>query len=116
MLKHTCVWVYLQYAGYSHLLFLLLICCQSFWLWRSVKVPQTLWAQRKDCVMLTIELADCKAPTIDLKNEGKLKFSGVGGTDKAVYELELEFYGPIVEEVHPGHLLAFFTELPRCQC
>ncbi|KAK3273202.1 hypothetical protein CYMTET_18546 [Cymbomonas tetramitiformis] len=62
------------------------------------KIPGTLWAQRKDCIYLTVDLADCKNPQIDLDEEGKIKFVGVGGTTQETYELELEFYGPINKE------------------
>lgn len=61
------------------------------------KVPTTLWAQREDCVYLTLEIADCKDPTVELEDAGTLKFSGVGGTDKEKYELSLEFFGAIAK-------------------
>ncbi|RMX50637.1 hypothetical protein pdam_00009658 [Pocillopora damicornis] len=59
--------------------------------------PSTKWAQRKDKIFLTIELADCQNPDIVLKSD-TLQFSSKGGKDQKTYTLNLEFYG----EVDPG--------------
>ena len=36
--------------------------------------PQIKWAQRKDKLFVTIDVANLVAPHIELTNEGKLKF------------------------------------------
>ncbi|CAH3127127.1 unnamed protein product, partial [Pocillopora meandrina] len=63
----------------------------------STLSPSTKWAQRKDKIFLTIELADCQNPDIVLKSD-TLHFSSKGGKDQKTYTLNLEFYG----EVDPG--------------
>lgn len=59
-------------------------------------LPIVLWAQKKECIYLTIDLEDAENVKIDLK-EDKLCFSGK--KDKNEYEFELLFLKPInVEE------------------
>ncbi|KAK3108237.1 hypothetical protein FSP39_003844 [Pinctada imbricata] len=53
--------------------------------------PPVVWAQRKDKLLLTIELDDVKDQKITL-TENKLTFRGVGGAEKHTYEAEIEFY------------------------
>ncbi|XP_031564026.1 prostaglandin E synthase 3-like [Actinia tenebrosa] len=56
--------------------------------------PPILWAQRKDRVLVTISLEDCKNPEIKL-TETKLTFSSKGGHEQKLYKVELEFYNEV---------------------
>jgi len=58
--------------------------------------PQVLWAQRKNLVILTVCVEDCRNPTINIEAD-KLVFKGVGGSDKKNYEVTIDFY----KEVDP---------------
>ncbi len=60
--------------------------------------PSVLWAQRADTVLLTIELNDIQNEKYTLSDKA-LKFSGQGGAQGSIYELELELYGEVVPEV-----------------
>eukprot|EP00771_Trimastix_marina_P002670 gnl/Trimastix_PCT/382.p1 GENE.gnl/Trimastix_PCT/382~~gnl/Trimastix_PCT/382.p1 ORF type:complete len:217 (+),score=45.40 gnl/Trimastix_PCT/382:48-653(+) len=64
-------------------------------------VPDVLWAQREPNVFLTIDLpaVDKDHCTIRLEPEGRLVFTGVGGTDRREFELNLELFKELnVEE------------------
>ncbi|CAH8512561.1 unnamed protein product [Heterobilharzia americana] len=65
----------------------------------SVSVqPAVLWAQRNDCLYITISLTDIKSKTIDVKDQS-LEFRAKAGKDKQVdYEVKLDFYGPVCTE------------------
>ncbi|CAC5389798.1 PTGES3 [Mytilus coruscus] len=52
------------------------------------------WAQRKDRVLLTIVLEDCKKPNIEITDTG-LHFKGKGGTENKLHEAKIEFYKEI---------------------
>lgn len=39
--------------------------------------PTVLWAQRRDRVLLTIDLQDCRDPKVTLEDEGKVSFRGL---------------------------------------
>lgn len=58
--------------------------------------PSTKWAQRRDRILLTIELSDCQKPDISL-DTNSLKFSAKGGKEQKNYTLELKFH----KEVNP---------------
>ncbi|KAK2570178.1 Co-chaperone protein p23-1 [Acropora cervicornis] len=58
--------------------------------------PSTKWAQRRDRILLTIELSDCQKPDISL-DTNSLKFSAKGGKEQKYYTLELKFH----KEVNP---------------
>ena len=60
--------------------------------------PPIMWAQRTNCVFLTVCLEDCKNPDIKLEAD-KIFFSGVGGTEKKKYEVTLNLYKEIDPEV-----------------
>ena len=64
---------------------------------RSVP-PMVTWAQRPNLLFITVCLSDCKDPTIKVEPT-KLYFKGVGGTEKKEYEVTLEFFKEIDEEV-----------------
>ncbi|XP_046397352.1 prostaglandin E synthase 3 isoform X2 [Ischnura elegans] len=57
----------------------------------TIHPPPVMWAQRNNVVFLTICLEDCKEPQIKLEND-KVYFHGIGGTDKKVHEVTIEFY------------------------
>lgn len=67
--------------------------------------PSTKWAQRKDKVILTIELSDCQKPDITL-NSTNLHFSAKGGNEQKIYTLDLEFYQEVVPEESKQHVTA----------
>lgn len=61
--------------------------------------PLVLWAQRADKLFLTIELEDCKNPTIILEKD-KLYFKGKSDSiqqdaDHSEHEVTIDFYKPI---------------------
>ncbi|XP_001635633.2 prostaglandin E synthase 3 [Nematostella vectensis] len=64
--------------------------------------PLTLWAQRKDKILLTISLVDCKDPQIEL-TEKNLTFRCHGGAENKEYVLELEFFKEIVPQESTRH-------------
>lgn len=55
-----------------------------------------MWAQRNTILYLTVCLEDCKDPTIKVEPE-KLFFKGIGGTDRKLHEVTINFY----KEVDP---------------
>ncbi|OWF43137.1 hypothetical protein KP79_PYT19741 [Mizuhopecten yessoensis] len=54
-----------------------------------------IWAQRKDKILLTINLEDSKDATFDIK-ENSFHFKGKGGPEKKDYEVKLDFYSDVV--------------------
>ncbi|XP_043471325.1 prostaglandin E synthase 3 [Leptopilina heterotoma] len=60
----------------------------------QVTPPPVLWAQRNSVLYVTICLEDCANPTVKVEPE-KLFFKGVGGTDKKVHEVTINFYKEI---------------------
>lgn len=52
------------------------------------------WAQRKDRILLTIMLGDCKKPTIEL-TDTTLYFNGKGGPENKLHEAKIEFFKEI---------------------
>mmetsp|Transcript_57027 Transcript_57027/g.92841 ORF Transcript_57027/g.92841 Transcript_57027/m.92841 type:complete len:165 (-) Transcript_57027:249-743(-) len=67
--------------------------------------PATKWAQRKDRLMLTIELSDCQKPDISITST-HLHFSAKGGKEQKIYSLELEFHKDVVPEESKQHVTA----------
>ncbi|XP_076466112.1 prostaglandin E synthase 3-like [Babylonia areolata] len=63
----------------------------------SVHPPPLLWAQRKDKVLVTVVLENCKNPTIDLKDKS-FHFGGKGGTQNMDHDVTLELYAEIDPE------------------
>lgn len=57
-----------------------------------------MWAQRTNCIFLTVCLEDCKTPEIRLEPES-VYFKGVGGTEKKHYELTIPLFKAIDPEV-----------------
>lgn len=57
-----------------------------------------MWAQRKNLVILTVCVEDCRNPTINIEAD-KLVFKGVGGSDKKNYEVTIDFYKEVDPEV-----------------
>jgi len=56
--------------------------------------PPIIWAQRKDKVLLTVQLDNVSNPTVTLKESG-LYFHGKGGTGNTDHEVHLEFFKEI---------------------
>jgi len=56
--------------------------------------PSVQWAQRSNCVFLTILLEDCKDPNIKIE-QNNILFKGVGGADKKEYECNIDLYEPV---------------------
>eukprot|EP01027_Heterolobosea_sp_BB2_P007524 GEZU01011189.1.p2 GENE.GEZU01011189.1~~GEZU01011189.1.p2 ORF type:complete len:191 (-),score=103.62 GEZU01011189.1:33-605(-) len=59
--------------------------------------PPVLWAQRRDKVFLTVDVADAKNDKINLDDK-KLTVSFTGGPDQKEFLLELEFF----EDIDPA--------------
>lgn len=53
-----------------------------------------MWAQRRDCLYVTIILEDCKDPVINI-NPQMIYFKGVGGTEQKMHEVTINLYGEI---------------------
>ena len=62
----------------------------------EAKFPDLKWAQRKDRLYVTIDLPDVESPNIDLKPEGKLKFSGKVKDTK--YAIDLDLFNDVIVE------------------
>ena len=60
--------------------------------------PMVLWAQRPSLIILTFCVEDCKEPEIKLESD-KLHFKGVGGPDKKLHELTIDFFKEVDTEV-----------------
>jgi hypothetical protein len=61
--------------------------------------PTVLWAQRKDRLLITIDLPNPEHPRIDLEDDGNMTFSATAGKDgeeRRRYEVSLEFMHPVV--------------------
>jgi prostaglandin-E synthase len=56
--------------------------------------PSVIWAQRKNCVFLTICLDDCQEPEIKVEAAG-IYFKGKGGSDKVEHEAKIDLFGNI---------------------
>ncbi|KAI8142741.1 HSP20-like chaperone [Fennellomyces sp. T-0311] len=65
--------------------------------------PTVLWAQRKDCIYLTVQLIDITKPEINVKPES-FHFKGKGEKEQNEYEADLEFYGPVDVPKSKQHL------------
>ncbi len=68
-------------------------------------MPNVLWAQRKDKLLLTVECPKCAQPKLHIDNDqaenfGTLKLHAEGIRDGAAcsYELELQLYGEVSKE------------------
>ena len=60
--------------------------------------PTVLWAQRKDRLLITIDLPNPEQPRVNLEEEGRLTFSATAGKDgeeRREYEVVLEFLHPV---------------------
>jgi hypothetical protein len=60
----------------------------------STLTPFVKWAQRKDCIYLTIDVFDVQNENIQLDNN-HLSFSGTRKGDNAHFAVDLSFYAPI---------------------
>jgi len=59
--------------------------------------PSVTWAQRNNCVFLTVCLEDCHDPTIKLEPDS-VYFKGVGGPNKKEYEAKIDLFEAIKPE------------------
>jgi len=59
--------------------------------------PNAVWAQRNDVIFLTVQLEDCKDPTIKIE-ENSMTIKGHGGPEKKEYTLNVDFYEAIDTE------------------
>ena len=60
--------------------------------------PTVLWAQRKDRLLITIDLPNPEHPRVNLEEEGRLTFSATAGKDgeeRREHEVVLEFLHPV---------------------
>ena len=60
--------------------------------------PTFTWAERTDKVYLTIEVQDVKDAKIDLTDEGKVSFTGKGGSEKKEYALDVQLFKGIKKD------------------
>lgn len=63
----------------------------------EVLIPRVLWAQRKDTVLITLEVFEVKEETIEIK-DNTVSFSGIRGTDNAKFAVTLELFGSVDSE------------------
>ncbi|KAK3241087.1 hypothetical protein CYMTET_49116 [Cymbomonas tetramitiformis] len=61
----------------------------------SSRHPSVTWAQRKDKLYLTIHVSDCSKPNFKIDEEGDLYFEGIGGSEKALYSLNISLLYPV---------------------
>lgn len=73
---------------------------------RRARVPNVLWAERKDKLFITVEVPDCKDAKVDITEEGKLSFTGKGGTDDASYACEIQLMKPVDSKAGTASQLA----------
>ncbi|XP_033116571.1 co-chaperone protein daf-41-like [Anneissia japonica] len=59
--------------------------------------PQTLWAQRKDKLYITISVEDFNSSKVEMTDD-QLIVEGKGGAEQKLYKLDFKFYGQINEE------------------
>ena len=69
-----------------------------------------LWAQRPSMIILTFCVEDCKEPEIKLEAD-KLHFKGVGGPDKKLHELTIDFFKEVDTEVRIFNYFMMFQRL-----
>ena len=67
----------------------------SFFSFSVAPPPLVMWAQRPTLIFLTVCLEDCKDPEIKVDAD-KLHFKGVGGTEKKLHEVTINFFKEIV--------------------
>jgi len=72
-----------------------------FLFFRAIPAPTVKWAQRANLLLLTICLEDVKEPTIQIEPT-KLYFKGVGGTEKKLHEVTINFFKEIDPDVSVG--------------
>jgi len=70
-----------------------------------------MWAQRPTLIFLTVCLEDCKDPEIKVESD-KLHFKGVGGSDKKLHEITINFFKEIDPEVSFVPKLIFSANVP----
>ena len=63
----------------------------------TTRTPNVSWAQRRDRVYLTIELADCTHPKIKVLDDGRVDFTAEAGSegDRHRYAIHLELYDKV---------------------
>eukprot|EP01147_Barroeca_monosierra_P006272 gene6272-7448_t len=61
------------------------------------KQAPVLWAQREDCIYLTVEVPDVKDPKVDIQGT-TFAFKAKGGPNAEDFEANIELYGEIDPE------------------
>lgn len=66
------------------------------------KTPSVLWAQRKDCLLVTLDVQDCKDAKVKVDKDASehfalLRFSGKAGEGGEQYAMNME----LLKEVNP---------------
>lgn len=64
---------------------------------QKTQIPKIKWAQRKDKLFLTIDALNVKDPKIDIYEDKKLKFTGLG-ENNVNYAFDLELYDSVNKE------------------
>ncbi|XP_057318134.1 prostaglandin E synthase 3 [Microplitis mediator] len=64
---------------------------------KKLTPPPVQWAQKKNQLLITFGLEDCKDPTLNIDAE-KIYFKGVGGTDQKEHEVTINLYKEIDPE------------------
>nr|CAX79533.1 Conserved hypothetical protein [Schistosoma japonicum] len=60
--------------------------------------PSLLWAQRNDCLYITVSISDVKSQSVNV-NDKSLEFRAKAGKDKPTdYEVKLDLYGQVCTE------------------
>ena len=62
----------------------------------AVHYPTLKWAQRKDCLYITIEVVHTSKPIIDIIDGKKLKYEGTDG--EKTYQFEIELYEEVLKD------------------
>ena len=62
----------------------------------KAQFPILKWAQRKDCLYITICVVHVKKPIVDLTDGKRIKYQGTDGTKN--YSFNIELYDEIVKE------------------
>jgi len=63
----------------------------------AISTPTVLWAQRDNCIFLTIELGDPQSPQVTI-NPRQVQFSAAAGADKRQYSITIDLFDEIKPE------------------
>ncbi|XP_014674863.1 PREDICTED: co-chaperone protein daf-41-like [Priapulus caudatus] len=71
--------------------------------------PPVVWAQRKDHVIVTVQVSDCKNANVRVEAD-KLHFDGIGN-DKKHYAITMELFGEVDTGKSRHHIYPRQTEI-----